>query len=320
MMSNQSPNYRLRLAKGALRNMLAELIQRLQHIRPLEEYQYIGFGSEYYPDFRLFHERFNIREMECIERSGKKRKRMEYNQPYDCINLHFQRSDDALTSSGIDLTKPTIAWLDYESSLREYMLKTDIPQFFNNAPPGSLFFITLNCHGDNPSEATSETVFEKYHKQIGEDYIPTGLRQTPVLMTEPHEIYKRTVDNTIRNKILSDRTYGEEVLRYIQLVNFIYSETTRIMTLGGIILSEEIEEAFEDSNLQDLEFHRQGDDFLIIPSLDLTPGEEWGLKQIMPGVIESDLESADLDYLPADDVGNYDMFYRYYPTFRKTST
>ncbi|MFH1744434.1 MAG: O-methyltransferase, partial [bacterium] len=55
-------HYALRPAKNIERKMFCEAFARLSRIAPLPTYRYIGFGSNEFCDFRLFHERLGIKD------------------------------------------------------------------------------------------------------------------------------------------------------------------------------------------------------------------------------------------------------------------
>src|ERR1700712_3390037 len=62
-------DYRLRPAKHAERVMLCDLFRRMR-FSPPETYQYVGFGSVAFIDFRLVHRTLGIRQMISIEETS----------------------------------------------------------------------------------------------------------------------------------------------------------------------------------------------------------------------------------------------------------
>ena len=59
-------DYRLRPAKHAERVMLVDLFRRMR-FAPIETYQYIGFGSVAFVDFRMVHKELGIKGLVSIE-------------------------------------------------------------------------------------------------------------------------------------------------------------------------------------------------------------------------------------------------------------
>ena len=60
-------DYSLRVQKNVERKILGDIIYTLNYFAPLEKYRYIGFGSCYYKDFLLLHEKYNIHSGISIE-------------------------------------------------------------------------------------------------------------------------------------------------------------------------------------------------------------------------------------------------------------
>ena len=65
---------------------------------------------------------------------GYPKEKLEFNKPYSCIQIHPGRSIDEL--SKIDLTKPSIIWLDYDGCLNSDIFE-DLEIIFNRIPHGA---------------------------------------------------------------------------------------------------------------------------------------------------------------------------------------
>jgi hypothetical protein len=87
-----------------------------------------------------------------------------------------------------------------------------------------------------------------------------------------------------------------------------------MMTLGGILLNDEIQDSFEEANFQNLEFVCTEGDHYEIPTPNLTFEEMRGLDQHLPGPIDTDDEEYDVP-VPEDKRKEYAEVYRYYPRF-----
>ena len=114
-------DYSLRPAKHILRKMICEALMRLVNLKPLDSYQYIGFGARELIDFSVFHKVLGICDMTSIEIDQETYERARtYNLPYGCINIVRGKSTDLLPDLGHK--KRTIYWLDYTSGLNAIVL------------------------------------------------------------------------------------------------------------------------------------------------------------------------------------------------------
>ncbi|MDW8802460.1 hypothetical protein P8V03_15025 [Clostridium sp. A1-XYC3] len=163
MRSYDSIDYRLRMRKFVERKMIKESCQRLYYFDHIDQYRYIGFGSLYFVDFKLFHKELGIKEMISIEYEPDEGKqlRFEFNKPYEFIRMNYKKSTDALNEINFD--KRSIVWLDYDGNLEKYMFD-DLSILLDNIMSGSIFIISLNTSING--KKTSKLVIE-LNKHLG---------------------------------------------------------------------------------------------------------------------------------------------------------
>ena len=113
-------NYSLRHAKIIERKMMGEAFERLSPITPLTTYRYVGFGSEFFNDFALYHQKMGIRDMVSIERDEERIERCEFNQPYKCVKVIKGTATQVLPQ--LDWRRPAIVWLDYVDKLNKIIV------------------------------------------------------------------------------------------------------------------------------------------------------------------------------------------------------
>jgi hypothetical protein len=97
--------YDLRPSKQAERYILVEFLHKLREIGiRMEEYRYVGFGAQYFYDFRLFHQFLGIRDLTSVEGSPLEsvQKRCEFNKPYGDLELVLRLSTDYLRDASPD--------------------------------------------------------------------------------------------------------------------------------------------------------------------------------------------------------------------------
>lgn len=307
-------NYRLRPAKSMERKMMVDLMQALSHIEPLTNYQYVGFGSLFFTDFRLIHRQLGIPDMHSIEYIWEAEERLELNMPYDCINLIMKDSQQGIYD--IEWEVPTILWLDYEGPLQEDHLEYEIKEFFTKAPPGSIIFVTVNAQ---PME-DDELEEDQAHKDLLEDefgsgHLPEGIDEY-LYGPELSQAYRDIIMARIGSEFIPDRNAGvpvEEKVEFEQLINLVYTDTSLMFTFGGVILDSEKKELFSEIELDSYEFVSRNDDFYDLPQPELTFTETRILEEYMPNSYE-ELDLA----IPKEDIEAFSEVYRYFPRFTES--
>jgi len=103
--------------------------------------------------------------------------------------------------------------------------------------------------------------------------------------------------------------------RFLQIFNYVYRDGAPMLTVGGIIGTEEDRQALEGSGILDHRFVRTNSDYLEISVPPLTIREKHWLdsrldKNLTAGKLRFELEEDLLD--------NYRKFYKEYPTYMET--
>src|SRR5205085_262730 len=133
---------------------------RLSIFAPLADYQYVGFGSPFFVDFRLFHRRLAIAKMVSIEHEVDHKPRFTLNKPFDCVKMLWGESSEKLAE--VDWSRPTIVWLDYDYRLKQSVL-TDLDQIVDKAKHGDCLLVTVDA--DPP---TDDDDVEEIDEGLGE--------------------------------------------------------------------------------------------------------------------------------------------------------
>lgn len=305
-------DYRLRPSKNIARKMVVEIVRRLSHIKPVEDYQYIGFSSPYFSDFKIFHKELGLEDMISIEEKGCLENRLQFNNPFDCIEVEFGRSDEVLPE--IDMNKETILWLDYTTEFKPYMFE-DIESFCFSAPPGSLLFITLRVDRMTVPEldkSNYDTRSEKLEDDIGADNIPPDVNDLDLRDDwSLAEAYRRIILEKIKTDFLRPRNDRlDHELSFKQLANFVYEDSNRMMTFGGMLYSDEIIRPFKRASFDELDVVRTGEEQYHINPPNLTFAEMRDIESYLPSFpTQSDAPVTDKVKERYADV------YRYFPRF-----
>ena len=160
MNSANTINYELRPCKFVERRMLMSSLSRIVGYF-CQPYQYVGFGGLAFTDFKLFHKELNIDKLYSIEKMYSDEK-LEFNKPFSQINILHTDSTSAINNM-LDLTKPSIIWLDYDNRLEKFMFQ-DLEICLNRLPKGSVYIFSCNSllKDDNNDSMTLDQLKRKF--------------------------------------------------------------------------------------------------------------------------------------------------------------
>ena len=286
--------------------MLAEAFLRLSPFGAVSSYRYVGFGSPFFVDFRLFHRQLGIKSMVSIEKETGDRARFEFNRPYSHIELFFGHSNEVLPKLPWDVR--TILWLDYDYELSASVF-ADIEFFCANAMPGSVIVLTV----DVDTEEESDRSLNRLKDLVGRDRIPLGIKSRDLLGWGKAHVSRQILVDVI-NETLGDRNgrlNGSSKLKFNQLFNFEYRDTSRMLSMGGIITDLGQDHVLKACGFDLLQFVRTTAKPMRIRIPSLTFKEMRALDALLPARL------ADVKFkgLRRDDIREYAGIYRYFPAF-----
>lgn len=300
--SYEQINYTLRPAKNIERKMLAEALSRLAAFSPLQHYQYVGLGSTFFSDFTLFHRTLGIERMISIEQDHHKKDRFIFNRPYNCIEVHFGKSNDLLPS--IPWAEPLIVWMDYDSKPSQGIL-IDLAHFCRHAIHGSAMIVSVNVHN---------LTLKALRRHLGEEKIPDGVSPASLMEWGGANVCRDILANEIMDR-LNERngTLGVgDKLEFRQLFNFRYRDGARILTFGGILFRSAGLDQLGRCSFGNLAFIREGPEPYEIEVPVLTLQEIRGIDSELPG---GDMNKFIEMGIPERDLEKYKRIYRYFPRF-----
>ncbi len=299
-------DYSLRPAKSTERWMLIEALNRLSSFSPVADYQYIGFGSPFFVDFRLFHRRLAITEMTSIEREIDYEPRFVFNAPFDCIKLKWGTAGDVLPE--LNWTLPTIAWLDYDYRLKQSVL-ADMSQVGDRAKHGDCLVVTVDA---NPPQSVQEVkeIEVDLGREGGQIGSPEALSSWSLA-----EFFYELMQSRMRAAI---RDRGA-ALEWVQLFRFHYKDSARMLTYGGIFVDPRKIEDLAGAGFEDLDFVvKEADVPFSIQMPMLTIKETQAVDRFMPGNLPKALEALSELSIEPDQVERYARIYRHAPSFHES--
>ncbi len=311
-------NYWLRPSKQVERKILIEKLLRLSHAGyDVSSYKYLGFGSVYYADFIMFHKYLFIKDMDCVEH-GEIPKRMKFNKPYQFITLKLRSYSQV--AEKIRRTIPYLVWLDYDYPVTAEMLQ-DIDTTMQRLRRRSIFLVTIegrprlpNNHEDyeavqEMAQLEREQYLVNYFQDMFGQFIDEGpvtanhLDETPILALFWEAVTKR-IEETLLHR--------DDGLRFIQLFNFRYADGCQMMTIGGIVGTDEDEQQLEASGYFNEAYLSRTAARVGIEVPPLTNREKQCIDQKLK-------EGLTIDKLPfelaEESLAEYRQYYKQYPSY-----
>lgn len=305
--SYRQVNYGSRAAKSIERKLIAQTLMRLERFRPLDDYCYIGLGSIFYADFLLFHRVLGIRSMVSIEEDVAAAERFEFNLPLKCIDLRMDHSASVLPT--LDWSVPCIVWLDYDGELDSGVL-ADIETVCGRAASGSVLLVTVNAQPVVLTEPGSRVA--RLHDLIGKELAPLDVvADADLAGWRLARVSRRIIDAAIQ-RALADRNgaLADGKLSYQQLFNFEYADGPKMLTVGGILLTDDESVAAEACRFGDLEQVATAESGVQIQVPVLTTREVLHLDSQLPSASPPTSPG-----LPPREASHYARIHRHYPLF-----
>lgn len=304
-----SIDYRLRPAKHAERTMLCDIFRRLRFCRP-EQYQYVGFGSVAFVDFRMVHRILGVTRMISIEEdaSDAVKKRFNKNKPYDCINLIFGNSSVVLPQ--IDFSDRNIVWLDYDDAFSRSMV-TDAQLVVGKVDSGSFIGVTfantipIDPKGSKKKLEQLKAQFPEFTNSETKITDFTGGKIAEFARTIFAEELQAALDRADSGKPKSSHR------KVHQICYFKYRDGASMTTLGWIVVSESESKKFEDCDFSNLDFVSHDHTPFVIRVPKITPHET---RELEKRLLDAS-RTSEVDWIPDEERTAFYDAYRYLPNF-----
>lgn len=305
--SFESINYSLRPNKNVERKLIVNSLHRVGRRFPVKDYRYVGFGSMWFTDFTLFHRHLGISDMVTIEKIVSRKRRVEFNKPYFCIDV---RMGDASAVLG-DLVdaKRSLVWLDYDGGIAS-ATTGDVEIAVGAMTSGSMIMLSVNAMNDqlNLKDDDGNQV-----KPIDHLIELTGRGG---LASEAHRLTKNDFP-TLVAEILHERirsaTLDRPGFAYVPIWNFLYADGADMITIGGMIVNDADASLLAECELGELPFLTVAAPFEIrLPML--TDKEKRELDRLLPR--DAPIKASDLPFELRDkEIEAYRNFYLEYPLY-----
>jgi hypothetical protein len=307
-------DYRLRPAKHAERMMLIDLFRRMR-FAPIETYQYVGFGSVAFVDFRMVHKALGIKELISIEAAtdDDERARFERNKPYAGLNIHFGRSSAVLPT--LDFAKRSLVWLDYDGPLSRSMAN-DLAAICRSVHSGS--FVCATFAAAFPTKSEDRAAELKRLREDFPDFLSEQAKAQDLDGPKLWEFGRRTL-GALLEKAVSDADAGQPApkrRKVRQVCYFTYRDGLPMATVGWVVAAEEEAASFEACHFEGLSFFRDASNPFRIAIPLITPFEVGEMERRLPHLDDA----LDLNWIPETERRNFSEVHRYLPHFSVVET
>jgi hypothetical protein len=313
MASFEAINYSTRINKNIERKLIFEGLRTIGDKYSFLHHTYVGMGSMWFSDFALAHRQLLISDMISFELPDYAA-RADFNRPYDCIKVIA--GDTTTQLPHLEWSRPMLIWLDYDSDYGGPLFD-DLPLVADNASPGTVVMVTINCHvqrlptvDENDQPLSRPQAIEK----IWGEYIPLGLK--PIKQKNYSVIAAASMFNLLKEGV---RKRGKN-LTFMPLFNFKYADGAPMITIGGIVVDQKTvtEELIRSSDAFSRCDYLTAEEQFEISAPPFTQKEKHALDRMMPSSRppKEHLVQSKFGFTVAQDMlDNYHKFYRMYPTF-----
>lgn len=302
-------HYLQRPAKNIERRMIADLFHRLDRVRALDEWRYVGMGSVYFADFALFHRTIGFGEMINIESeaSAANQERFTFNKPFDCVDLRWGKASNVLPGLAWDV--PSVVWLDYDGVLDSEKL-ADVASVVTSGTTPTFLLVSVNVDssGDNVS------VLESFTENVTPQRVPAGTVADDVggwgLAELAWKVLAAEIASAVadRNGVIDEQ---EDEVEWRQLLHFQYADGAKMLTVGGLVSRLGDSAAVDSADLAGLFFTKTDHSAFRIRVPNITNREILHLAHQMPK------HHDDLDHqgIPERERRDFASAYRYFPAY-----
>lgn len=326
--------YHLRPNKYIDRNLFIHVLNCLSNPLNLHDYQYVGFGSFQFDDFKMIHHYLGISDMLSLESDPAICKRAEFNKPLKCIKVENTTSSDYVAS--VELDKNSIFWFDYTSPTELGIQFSDFCTLLNKANVNDIIRITLNAYppalsekykGDSDKEIHEERL--KIVRQRIEEFLPAEVEILCMQKNNYPLLLLRCIKKAC-SKVFNNLSFPKKFV--LPLLSTIYDDGHQMLTFTGIILEAQNK---EDKQNQEEKIKNYLSSYARFPLCKwdeackinvpcLTPKEILSLNNLLP---DDQFDTALRTELPFFcngrnidlSIENYTRYYQYYPNFHHVS-
>ena len=230
MASFDSINYSLRPNKQIERGLAFEGVRRLRASMGIDDQVYVGFGSVWFADFHMAHKLLKIDDMRSMEKHPIGFARARFNRPFRTVQVINETSRVGLPILFADAAinnRPWMIWLDYDSAM-DAGIVDDIRDVIENAPPNSIFLVTLSATPNAYGKLRSRGAFLR--GLLG-DVVPDDLTEEAV----SPDRFEATLADLLMPFMQGVAASVGRAGGFQPGFRMIYRDTATMVTIGGVL-------------------------------------------------------------------------------------
>lgn len=297
--------YDLRPAKQVERRMLIDIFMSLMSRGfSFQEYQYTGFGSIYFVDFILLHRYLGMTKLLSVEHDLSIEKRVHFNNPFAPVRIRMSPIGDIIPELNSDINH--ILWLDFDDRINPQLL-ADVVLASYKLPVTSILLVTVDVeplsNGQTPAQSMA------YYEENAGEFFEHDWSASDFSRSKLPETILRIVMNAISRGLT-----GRENVWFQPLVRFVYADGHEMITVGGMIVTEQERQRVLESGIEKKPFVMldANHDLYRIKVPRLTRKERIHLDQFMPC---PDDWVPDAFEMSSENILSYRDIYRYHPAY-----
>ena len=324
---SKQPFYNLRPNKSIDRSLFIQSLIGLSRVLPIPQYEYTGFGSYLFDDFKLIHDTLGVSKMVSLERDGVEYARACFNKPYNCIEIQNTSSSAYLSELDITDEKHGIFWLDYTSPSDLGAQLSDYATLLNKANANDIIRITLNANPDslgrdpNP-DTLQETRLKTLQKRVPSEYLFPDIKAEDVITKKYPLTLLKVLKAVTLESLTDDPPYSPGF--FLPLFSCIYADGQQMLTFTGIVLdSHEKEQEIRQALSSQAHISFSWEDPCIIQIPHLTTREMTEINKLLPNETDQQKLIKEFPFIfspqEIDAANSYISYYKYYPSYHKIS-
>lgn len=323
----EQPFYHLRPNKNIDRNLFVQTLLGLSRIYHISQYQYTGFGSYLFDDFKLLHNTLNISHMTSLERDPVSYERAKFNVPYHCIHIKNIGSHDYITNLNVKDNSHNIFWLDFvcPSEINEQL--NDYATLLSALNSHDIVRITVNANsaslGKNKDKKDlHEYRLEQLKERITDEYLPVDIKPTDMNTQGYPLVLLKILKTVVMRTFTEDPSYNTNFL--FPLFSSVYADGQPMLTFLGIVLNSHREEKKIKDALKDYPHNNfKWDDPCKIQIPPLSMLEITEINKMLPNQKAQQHLMHKFPFIfPTSNLENlksYISYYKYYPNYHQIS-
>lgn len=301
-------NYSVRLNKGIERKLIFRTLSALADQFPVADYRYLGMGSMWFMDFILADRHLGIRKMSSFELDRTDANRARTNVPLAPIEVLSGDAGKHLKRIRIEKER-SICWLDFDNAVDDDVLET-LRNTAVRMRSGSVLIATVV--GTKPPHS-KETPREQWLRERFLDAVPATIPPR-YFDDEDLSAYPKHLADLLQETLRDSVRISSGDRRYRPLFAFAYRDGQRMVSVGGIVVSERDAARLDASGAMRLPF--VGADVTILEAPLLTAREKAAIDRLLPAPrIASRRARRAGVRLSASELSAYVKWFREYPLF-----